>query len=264
MTIVEPRVFIIAEKKLDKDGVQVWLDHLGGGEVLDHIDGRDNEQLVELAARRCYKSFAPGLNPNVTKVRTNSGEYHDNILSSGHGSVLEHADVTFAFEDVSRVFTHEFVRHRQGLGFSQESLRYVRLTNLRFWIPPVIDANPEARALFVDTVERLEQVQRELARIYDVDNIKNFKTKKHLTSAFRRVAPIGLATGIVASINFRALRWVIENRSSFAAEEEFRIVIDKVASTSRERWPHIFGDFSPVYETMDSRTPEWSPKYRKV
>ena len=34
--------------------------------------------------------------------------------------------------NVSRVFTHELVRHRAGSAFSQESLRYVRLTDIGF------------------------------------------------------------------------------------------------------------------------------------
>lgn len=54
------------------------------------------------------------------------------------GSVIEHHVTNWIFADVSRVFTHELVRHRVGTAFSQESLRYVRLNDLGLWLPPQI------------------------------------------------------------------------------------------------------------------------------
>ena len=97
------------------------------------------ELLVEFGGRSCYRSWEPGLNPNVRKIRTDQREYFANILRSGHGSVLEHANYSFALRNVSRVFTHELVRHRAGSAFSQESLRYVRLTDIGFRVPPALE-----------------------------------------------------------------------------------------------------------------------------
>jgi thymidylate synthase (FAD) len=85
MTPVTPKIFFLGEPSWNRAGVEKWLLHIGGQEALsclEHVDGSDLEKLVELLARRCYKSFAPGLNPNVTKVRTNSAEYHATIRSS--------------------------------------------------------------------------------------------------------------------------------------------------------------------------------------
>jgi len=162
MKRVEPRVFLIAYTKLDRDVTEKWLDEVGGLKVLDHLHGDDGEQLVELAGRNCYKSFDAGLNPNIKKVRTNSKNYHANIITSLHGSVLEHANCTFAFENVSRVFTHEVVRHRAGMAFSQQSLRYIRLEDLSFWIPDIIADNPEAMQVFEEVIEKCEWGQKEL------------------------------------------------------------------------------------------------------
>lgn len=251
-----PKVFLLSETGDLTD--LPWLDHMKGTEALDHMqDLAPAEKIIELAARRCYKSFAPKLNPNVTKVRTDSRAYFENILKSGHGSVLEHASATFAFEDVSRVFTHEMVRNRAGLAYSQESLRYVRLEDLRFWIPDVIADNKEALEVFKDVISKCEWGQKELARIYDIDN-KPMDVKKQLTSAFRRIAPIGLATGIVVTFNMRALRWVIEQRTSTHAEVEMRFVFNLVAEIAWRRWPNIFQDFSANSDGT------WKPKYSKV
>ena len=283
MTPVTPKIFFLGEPSWNRAGVEKWLLHIGGQEALsclEHVDGSDLEKLVELLARRCYKSFAPGLNPNVTKVRTNSDEYHANILKSRHGSVTAHGHVTYAFEDVSRVFSHEICRNWVGNERSQESLRYVRLTDLRFWIPPIISRETEAReivappwmpvstakftpeGIFNTLINHLEWGQRALAEYYDIDNVKDFERKKKLTSAFRRIAPIGLATGIGISFNLRSLRWVIEQRTDPAAEEEIRLVFGMVAEDAMHRWPSIFQDFEKK-DTGDGLF-AYVPKYSKI
>ena len=64
----------------------------------------------------------------------------------------------------------------------------------------------KALPLIKEAVEYLESVQERLAKIYQIDERKSFAMKKKLTSAFRRVAPIGLATCIVFSMNLRTAR----------------------------------------------------------
>jgi thymidylate synthase (FAD) len=241
--------------------VREWLESLGGLKVLDTMSGSGPEQLIELAARRCYKSFDVGLNPNITRVRTDSGDYHENILKQRHGSVLAHAHVTFAFEDVSRVYTHEVVRNSIGNDLSQESLRYVRLTDIPFWLPPEIAEDEWARDKFIERVGMMESWQRELAEHYKIDEMKDFGLKKKLTSVFRRVAPMGLATGIVVTFNIRSLRWIIEQRTSRHAEHEIRVVFDQVANMARSEWPYLFQDFRA--EVVDG-VAEWTPQYSKV
>lgn len=262
MKLVEPKVFMIAYTHLDEDATRAWLDHVGGLKVLDHLAGDDGEKLVELSGRNCYRSFDVGLNPNISKVRTDSEQYHANILNVGHGSILEHATATFAFENVSRVFTHEAVRHRAGTAMSQESLRYVRLDNLKFWIPDVIADNPEALKVFEEVIAKCEWGQKELAKIFDIENIKSFHTKKQLTSAFRRVAPIGLATGLAMTFNLRSLRWVIQMRTAESAEVEIRNVFCKVYEIAKKKWSFLFQDFEKI-DTNDGFF-EARPRCQKV
>jgi thymidylate synthase (FAD) len=282
MKRVEPKIFFLGEPKMHlgseaDPGVIQWLEHVGGEEALaclSHVTGPDIEQLIELLARRCYKSFAVGLNPNVTKIRTDSAEYHENIAASRHGSVVAHGHVTYAFEDVSRVFTHEIVRNWVGNERSQESLRYVRLTDLRFWIPPIISRAQKLRDvggiygvttpvdIFVHVISVCEEAQRALAQYFDIDSEKSFDRKKKLTSAFRRIAPIGLATGIGISFNLRSLRWIIEQRTDESAEEEIRLVFGMVAEDAMKRWPEMFQDFERI-DTGDGLN-KYKPRYSKI
>lgn len=278
MRRVEPKVYLVAQTEICEGGLSSYLESVMAPLAKPEeglLPGIHNllvpkwttdapssiEKLIEVMGRMCYRSFAPGLNPNVSRVREGNKTYMDNILKTGHGSILEHGSASFIFADVSRVFTHELVRHRAGTAMSQESLRYVRLEDLGLWIPSDIANNPEAVEIFKKHFELNEKLQVDLAKIFDLDNTADFGVKKKITSAMRRLAPDGLATSIGWTANMRALRHVIELRTSRHAEEEIRLVFHKVAKICAARWPNLFGDFS--VETVDG-IGEWTTKNHKV
>ena len=255
-----PTVHLIARPSLDLGGMRAYLEDVGGASWLERRlgEGEPNagELLVEFGGRACYRSWEPGLNPNVTKVRTDQREYFENILRSAHGSVLEHASYSFALRNVSRVFTHELVRHRAGSAFSQESLRYVRLTDIGFRVPPALEP---VRDQVISLVEQLEEFQVSAADALGLDDDGvPFHLKKEVTSALRRLAPIGLSTDIVWTANVRTLRHVIEMRTAEGAEEELRLVFGKIAGVMQEEAPGLFQDFSPRDDGS------WVPTYSKV
>jgi len=228
---VEPKVFLVGETRVVEDGLKDYLAHVGVPDWKTDAPS-DAERLCEVMGRLCYRSFEPGLNP-----------YLSHILEVGHGSVIEHPVLNFVFADVSRVFTHELVRHRAGSAFSQESLRFVRLDKLSAYVPMHIREDEAGMQIFSESMEQLEQIQRKLAEAYKIDDEKKFDVKKKLTSAFRRVAPIGVATTIGWSCNFRTLRHVIEMRTEPSAEEELRLVFGKVYELVKDRYPNLLGDY---------------------
>ena len=97
---------------------------------------------------------------------------------------------------------------------SQESLRYVRIDDIGFWIPEALRGNQEAVNLVHDTIDFLENVQMKLGDIFQIDQMKSFHDKKQLTSAFRRLAPMGMSTTILVTGNLRAWRHIGEMRTS--------------------------------------------------
>ena len=240
---VEPMVFLIGETRMVEEGFQAYLNHIGAEQW--HSDApTEAEKIVEVYGRLCYRSWEPGMNPNVTKVRKENREYLANIIKVKHGSVIEHSYLNFIFADVSRVFTHELVRHRAGVAISQESLRFVQLEDLGQWLPTVIRENMEAVEIFNRTFEELENLQLKLAQVFSLDDpALPFEQKKVVTSAMRRIAPIGLSTTIGWTVNFRALRWILEMRTHESAEEEIRLVFGRVGQIVTERYPNMFGDF---------------------
>jgi thymidylate synthase (FAD) len=257
-----PAVHLIARPSLNLEGMRAYLADVGGESWLERrleeSGGSPNpgELLVEFGGRACYRSWEPGLNPNVSRIRTDQREYFENILHSAHGSVLEHASYSFALRNVSRAATHEIVRHRAGSAFSQESLRYVRLTDIGFRVPPALEP---VRDQVLNVVEQLEELQVELAAKLGVDEDGvPFHVKKEVTSALRRIAPIGLSTDIIWSANVRTLRHVIEMRTAPGAEEELRLIFDQVARLMRAEAPGLFQDFT---QNGDGA---WAPRFSKV
>ena len=270
----EPKVFMIAATEVYQSAVFSWLESLGASQETATIFAKrcnsneydsPGETLIELGGRRCYKSFEPGLNANVTKVREDPLEYMRNVLKSGHGSILEHTSVTFAIENVSRVFTHEIVRNRAGMAFSQESQRYVRLDDFDMVIP-ISDHDNKSSSDFTKISDKLVEkivnfIQNELALSGEMLHLKemtSFSDKKKLTSSIRRLIPNGVSTGIIITGNLRAWRHVLEQRgNAIHAEIECVNVMNQIGHMLLGKYPNIFDDFR---QTDNG----WECQYHKV
>jgi thymidylate synthase (FAD) len=284
----EIKVFKVAETAVDKEAIRAWLKDNGCSEdttdeyVDDIINAEyftssglitDSEALVGFAGKRCYKSFEVGLNPNVTKIRRNWCEYLGNVLSSGHGSVFEHASFTFAIEGCTRVFTAEMNRHRVGTAISEQSLRYVRFSEeVPFWMPLSIkDINnfdghddegldeyakfdpreykleckkAKTRHLFRTAFKQAQAYMVQLESIWanELAPTSAFHAKKQITSMMRRLIPMGVSTGAIYTINARQLRHIFSLRCTPAAEEEICYICGKMAYLMFEAHPLIFQD----------------------
>ncbi|MGH7639996.1 MAG: FAD-dependent thymidylate synthase [Candidatus Dormibacteria bacterium] len=258
----EPEIFLVARPQVDVAAMGAYLERVGGGGWLERRLAQGGEALdqgqllTEFCGRACYRSWEPGLNANVSRVRSDPRAYLENILKSAHGSVLEHANYTFALHDVSRVATHEIVRHRAGSAYSQESLRYVRLVDVGFRVPPALEP---LRRQCVELVERLEEFQVSAAKSLRLDEGGvPFHVKKEVTSALRRLAPIGLSTDLIMTMNLRTLRHVVEMRTDPAAEEELRLIFGRIGEIMKLESADVFQDFE--------RQPDgsWKPTYSKV
>ena len=233
MEWVTPSVFLIAHSVPIIETAREWIDELGFDPEAGVLDSKGvlsgPEELIAWAGKRCYNSFATGGNPNITKIRSDWTDYFENLLASGHGSVLEHASFTFAIENVSRVLTAELDRHRAGVAISEGSLRYIRYKagHLPFVCPPSL-VSPDSekmhrtKAIIAEAVDDIETHYAALVDLWEpeLNASGNFKLKKELTSLFRRILPMGIATGGIWTFNLRALRHILTMRGSEAAEEE--------------------------------------------
>lgn len=272
MQILEPKVFLLGTTALVDDGFQGLMTELGATEF-QKPETSDGEALIEIGGRLCYKSFAVGLNRNVTRVRKDSLDYHRNILESKHGSVLEHCYTTFVLLNVSRIFTHEIVRHRAGAGFSQESMRFVRLDNIGMYYPKAFvtedsTLNAKIQLIFENVVRTSEIAIDEIGKLLKIDEHGTpFTVKKKITSALRRLAPSGHTTNIMMTCNQRAWRHILALRTSPAAEEELWPVMYQIGSHLKRIHPLVYQDMFLAQDEEKkngSLRDGWHFEYEKV
>jgi thymidylate synthase (FAD) len=155
----QPGVVLLAKPMFDPVQLSSFLDgfdeslefgeYVEDPEILGEHDACEGTMLIKAAGQLCYMSFGPGRTKNA-----DAQKYVDNILSSGHGSVLEHAQYTWLIWGADRAFTHELVRHRTGVAFSQVSQRYVDGKVLRFVERPEWQRSPKLHEKFLARMVR--------------------------------------------------------------------------------------------------------------
>jgi thymidylate synthase (FAD) len=205
----------------------------------DDCDG--GEALAEFAGRACYQSWN---RPNPATA-TNVG-YLRHILEVGHLSVLEHGNVSFYVQGVSRALTHELVRHRH-LSFSQLSQRYVNESHATF-VEPRVFANDQqlrdefrrATASAQESYDALVERLNELLR----DEPDRTRRRKLARQAARYVLPNATETKLVVTGNYRAWRHFVALRATIHADNEIREFAIHVLLALQGVAPNVFDDFT--------------------
>ncbi len=239
---VKPKTFLVGYTTIDIDNLKSYLEYTDNIDFLESVREAESqglspgEILCSFYAKLCYKSLTLGKNSNVSRIRDISSNL-ENVIETGHGSVLECCSLNFVTTDCSRILTHELCRHRVGMHFSQTSGRYVRLDDMKIIIPPELEDCKE------ELTEYMEFTAKMVKRLEEKTGLTNdklpFSIKKKITSAIRRIAPNGIANEIGWSANLRSLRHIIELRTSEHAEWEIRLVFNQVADIVLSKWPHI-------------------------
>lgn len=251
----DPEVYLVSKQTVVQDELNRFLQNEAFAWDYSNRLSWPAELIVETAGRLCYLSFGAG--------RSTLEEYIRNILDSRHGSVLEHAVWGFIFTGVSRSLTHELVRHRAGMAYSQLSQRYVDESRAKFVLPPAIQGHPEEeeqwlREVADDMANYIARVERMMAWP-EFQVIKSrTERRKMVREAARANLPNATETMIFVTGNARAWRNIIELRVSGHAEAEIRRLQYKVSTALRREAPHIFGDyeFVPLPDgTFEAQTP---------
>ncbi len=210
----------------------------------DQDVGSDAARLIERAGRCCYDSWGTG---------RGSAAFHEHILAVGHGSVLEHASISFYLSGISRGCSHEWVRHRVGVAISQRSTRYVDETESPMeWHPlisrliPQLPEEPE----FIEAVSDLRSFYRTvyggLVEGLIARGVESGTARKQARGAARGLLPGALSTAMVWTANIRALRHIIAMRASEHADGEIRLLANRVYEAAREVVPEYFADGEQV------------------
>ena len=248
-----PGVVLLAKPQVQLDALQPFLE--GFEETLqfaqyldDPIELASGAQLCKLAGQTCYASFSPKRTMNE-----NAQRYFENLITSGHGSVLEHANFSFLLYGISRSLTHEMVRHRAGFGYSQLSQRYVSGRVLRFVERPEFQDNGKLHERFLDRIDTAYAEYHALAEsmLAEQESGKTILSADHRTDlrkkvnqSARAVLPNETETLLVATGNVRAWRHFIEMRASDHSEVEIRALAVRIFLCLRLIEPILFGDYA--------------------
>lgn len=240
-----PTVHVIAHTKLI--GIPAELSSPNIAEKKQD-QGTDLARLIECAGRACYDSYGTG---------RPSADYHKHILEVAHGSVLEHASISFYLDNISRGCTHELVRHRAGCAISQRSTRYVDEHESPWILHPLITQfiDDKGNGDLCESVKHDTDVVQDVAKanyeaIVDVlqdymigKGIDKFTARKQARGAARGLLGNALCTSMVWTANIRALRHVISMRASRHADAEIRVLANRLYEESILVCPEYFADF---------------------
>jgi thymidylate synthase (FAD) len=247
-----PGVVMLARPRTNVAGLAGFLEgfdpDLGFSTYLDDPTRlSDSSQLCKTAGQVCYASFGPRRTTNE-----NAAAYFERLTSAGHGSVLEHATFSFLLYGISRSVTHELVRHRAGVGFSQISQRYVSGAVLRFVERPEYQGDEELHRLFEERADRAaaeyEAMAEQLLERQEGGSTMlsaDYKTdaRKKVQQTARSLLPNETEAPMVFTGNVRALRHIVEMRADAHAESEIRNLAVRIFLCLRQVDPILFGDY---------------------
>ena len=174
------------------------------------------EKVVAAAAKLCYSdAHITDLLDGLDEEKT--ARFLTMLSDLGHASPIEHASFTFGIEGVSRTLLAQITRHRIA-SFSVQSQRYVRLDDFRYVIPPEIEAIPEAKAAFIES----------------------------MNEDARFVLPNACETKMVVTMNARSLQNFFHLRCCSRAQWEIRQLAEEMLRLVYPVAPHLFRTAGPA------------------
>ncbi|MCT4586102.1 MAG: FAD-dependent thymidylate synthase [Peptostreptococcaceae bacterium] len=213
------------------------------------------EKVISMAAKLCYSPVGiDEIESGLTE--DNVDKFLNRLMNLGHESPIEHVCFTFGVEGISRTCSHQLVRHRIA-SYSQQSQRYVKLDQFEYIIPPYIENNEEAKALFIDAMKQDQKTYDELVEILSKQHLEMFlkegkeekeasrlASKKAIEDA-RFVFPNACETKVVFTMNARTLLHFFRHRCCNRAQWEIRKMSDLMLKELKKVAPILFKNAGP-------------------
>lgn len=193
-------------------------------ELIGPINPETDLAKIETMARTCYAS-------PMSETQEARDAFIRKLVQAGHESVIEHVSVSFMLT-VPRSISHQIVRHRVGVAYSQQSQRYVDLSRGPLQVIAPVPA------LEGDAFEIWRKTTETAAAAYDVLIQGGAQPQQA-----RAVLPNCAATKLGMTANLRAWRHILRQRwTNPTADPAIREVMGLVGEKLRELYPPVFGD----------------------
>ncbi|NLV81519.1 MAG: FAD-dependent thymidylate synthase [Synergistaceae bacterium] len=182
--------------------------------------------VVAASAKLCYSpSGAADILEGLDSKKIES--FLKMLNETGHMSPFEHVSYTFAIEGISRVATHQLVRHRLA-SYSQQSQRYVEMNVPSCIVPPSILENEYALEIFQKQVDFTWECYKKLVLLGIAKEDARF------------ILPHGAESRIVVTMNARELHLFFSLRLCKRAQWEIREVARQMFMLVRKASPELF------------------------
>ena len=192
----------------------------------------DAELLCGTAALTSTKSGSPSEILEKMNMET-AKRIIKRVTGYGHVSVIEHASFTFSIEGVSRVLTHQLIRHRIA-SYMQQSQRFVAYNTLEKYVtPPSILEHMEAKKIFDETLEKISETYQKLLKL----GIKKEDA--------RFILPNAAKTNIIVTMNARELHHFFNLRCCTRSQWEIREVAIEMLKQAKKTAPALFENAGP-------------------
>lgn len=167
-------------------------------------------------ARTCYNAGSPiDMFKDVDNIPPDKKlKLINGCIKSGHLSVLEHSQFTFAIEGVSRSLLAQISRHRIGVSLSVQSQRYVNLEGTFDYVTPkTLQDEGDLQGYFTECMQQAYESYTELIN-------KGVKPEDA-----RAVLPNACCTNMVITFNLRSLIHLCNERLCTRAQLEIRQLV---------------------------------------
>lgn len=221
----EPRVYLVAGPVIYMGSMEAILrNEFGGADWQRDGDGMPGELLCEFMGRMCYGSFGDKQGRKSTRT------YLENVMNSGHGSVLEHANYSFLVTRCSRGFTHQMVRHRAGFAYSQESTHFIKYDEGAEVCLPGMEAVFEQHTVDFQALIISLKAYVDVCELIQGEVFQNMSKgrKKAICGTARNLLPTAIQSRLGMTGNIRSLRHFIELRGEECNVPEIRMVANGV------------------------------------
>ena len=176
------------------------------------VDFTQDAQYKMIFTKSTRLNMDPGLMDRIYQMTSEEIDDELAYMANTIPSSWEFSRYTFLIEGVSRAFTHQFVRNRQG-SYAQQTMRILNQSGFDYITGPSIKTDTQ-KDIYNETMAKIQKAYDDLIALGV--NIEDA----------RGLLPTNICTNIVGAFNLRTLAEMMSARSSSRTQGEYREVIE--------------------------------------
>lgn len=185
-----------------------------------------NAAELMIMSKNTRLEMSADLMDNINMMSDDEKKAHLDYMVNTIKSSWEFFDITFLIEGVSRAFTHQFVRNRQG-SYAQQTMRILNMEGFKYITGPSILADTAIQFEYDVAMKAIDDAYTKLI------------TMGAKEEDARGILPTNICTNIMVKHNLRSLSDMMASRESERTQNEYRDVVEAMYQACVEKWPWI-------------------------